>query len=347
MSGALANFAEQAGWCRKLGSPFTAMVCELLPGLLDRTSAFGRRVLDWPAERARADALALRCCGALHHLARSGAVPQLTALYPPRPVAASDDLRRAIVQAIALADDTMTAMLDSAPQTNEVGRSGVLLGGFLRVAAATGLPLDLYELGASAGLNLLFDHYAYDLGEGRRRGPPDARVTIACAWSGPAPDHALPLTVAGRQGVDLAPVRAADVRDRARLLAYVWPDQRLRHARITGALDIARDAGLTVARGDAVPFLREHLPPRGQRGVARVLYHSLFWQYLPAATIRALRARIDACLAAATDDAPFAWLRMEADGDGDSAGVRLTLAPGGEDRLIARADFHGAWTKFV
>jgi hypothetical protein len=41
----------------------------------------------------------------------------------------------------------------------------------------------------------------------------------------------------------------------------------------------------------------------------------------------------------ATRSAPLAWLRMEP--AGDHTDVRLTVWPGGEDRLLARAGFHG------
>jgi hypothetical protein len=50
------NFHDQAGYCRELGSPFTAELCDLLGSHLDQSSRFGRRVLDWPGN-ARADAL--------------------------------------------------------------------------------------------------------------------------------------------------------------------------------------------------------------------------------------------------------------------------------------------------
>ena len=41
----------------------------------------------------------------------------------------------------------------------------------------------------------------------------------------------------------------------------------------------------------------------------------------------------------AAEDAPLAWLRMEP--DGDRAAVRLVTWPGEEDRLLARAGYHG------
>ena len=57
-------------------------------------------------------------------------------------------------------------------QTNEVARCGCLLPAF--AAVADGRPLALIEIGASAGLNLRWDHFAYDYG-GRAAGVPRRR----------------------------------------------------------------------------------------------------------------------------------------------------------------------------
>jgi len=78
------NFRQQAEWCERLGSPFTALVCRSLHEHLTGESAFGARLLDWPG-RAEADAIALRACGALSALARRGH-SALAPLYPPNPL---------------------------------------------------------------------------------------------------------------------------------------------------------------------------------------------------------------------------------------------------------------------
>ena len=80
------------------------------------------------------------------------------------------------------------------------------------------------------------------------------------------------------------------------------------------------------------------------QGRARVLMHTIVWQYLPLDT----RDRIEGAVLAAGERAetrtPLAWLRVESDGAPDSAGVYLTLWPAGEDVSLGRADFHGRWT---
>ncbi|MBN9060747.1 MAG: DUF2332 family protein, partial [Rhizobiales bacterium] len=158
----LKAFRSQAGACRKLGSPFTADVCDILAEVLDESSRFGRRILGWPGDPF-ADALALRAAGGLHAVKRSGRSAGLPAAYPPSPPDRAR-LRTAIHDAIAAEDDFLHDWLDSPPQTNEVARSSVLLGSALLLAREFGLPLDWHEIGASMGLNLGFDRYRYDFG---------------------------------------------------------------------------------------------------------------------------------------------------------------------------------------
>ena len=238
-------FAKQEGWCRLLGADFTAGLCQVLGTILDRTTEVGRRVLDWPGDTA-ADALVLRLTGGLNALVRDGSLPALAVLYPP---AAFE--RGAIETPLraALAHAALAAWLDGPPQTNEVGRAAVLMPGLMTIAAETGLPLALFELGASAGLNLRLDTYAYDFGS-FHCGPADATVRLAPHWEGPPP-LAAKVAVAARRGVDLNPIDVTSDAGRARLLAYVWPEQAERIDRLAAALAAAALDPPIVDRADA------------------------------------------------------------------------------------------------
>jgi hypothetical protein len=317
----LDNFHEQAEGSEKLGSPFVANLCRLLATTIDDSSAFGRRILGWPPETARADALALRACGALHALARSGAEPVLAAHYPPHP-SDPEALRAAVKGAIARHDRFLTAYLDSPPQTNEVARSAILLGGMLTTARETGLPLEILEIGSSAGLNLMFDHYAYDLGNGRLWGTGEAPLTITCAWRGNAPALETGLRVVSRTGCDQNPLDPRSEKTVDRLLSYVWPDQPARMERLAVALGHAARAGTRIEKADAGDWLARSLAVPQRPGVARVLFHTIVWQYLPAA----VKERAETAIA--------------------GGALRLTLWPGGEERLLGRADYHGRWVEW-
>lgn len=71
-------------------------------------------------------------------------------------------------------------------QTNETRRCAYLLPAFAEVATlAGGRPLALIELGPSAGLNLNWDRYAYDYGDGLLRGDPASPVRVTTELRGP------------------------------------------------------------------------------------------------------------------------------------------------------------------
>ena len=337
------DFQRQALACEALGSPFTSRLCRLLGERLSGTSAFGARVLGWQG-RPDSDALPLRAAGAFHALRRQGEAG-LAAAYPPHEV---DDevLWRALDKEIAGNDDFLTGFLDSAPQTNEVSRSSAILGAALHVAKRVRLPLDVYEIGASAGLNLGFDAYAYDIGAARW-GDAASPVKIVSEWQGKLPPLDAELRVASRKGSDLNPLDASDEDQRERLLSYIWPDQTARLARIEAALKETARAGYRIEKADAADWVEREFVAPGGKGRARVLMHTIMWQYM----LRETQARIEAAMAragaVATKDAPRAWVSVEAAGkDAMSACVRLRLWPDGTDEELGRADFHGRWVRW-
>jgi hypothetical protein len=342
---AIANFLSQAEACDALGSPFTAAVCRLLPTLLDRNSALGRMVLDWP-ESAAADALALRVCGALHALARSGQAPDLTAAYPPHRLDLTQ-LSAALRAAIAEHDAFLTAYLDSPPQTNEVARSAILLGGLLTIAARTDLPLELIEIGSSAGLNLLVEQYRYQLGDGRSWGAADAPLSIDCVWTGQVPDLTAPLRIASRAGCDRNPLDPALPQAVARLLSYVWPDQDVRLARLEAAMANAARAGVKVELSDAADFVERQLAQPQPVGTVRVLLHTVVWQYLPEPVQRRIDAALEKAALQADATRPLAHFGFESDHTGPGGQISLTLWPSGQREVLGRADFHGRWVDWA
>ncbi len=216
----------------------------------------------------------------------------------------------------------------------------MLLGGFLRVAATTRLPLRLLEIGASAGLNLIWDRYRYRLGEAEW-GDPAATLLLAPHWTGPSPPLVAPLRIASRQACDLSPVDLEDPAARLRLRAYVWADQHERLARLEHAIAISRAVGHRVERADASTWLRSHLQMPSP-GMATVLFHSVMWQYLPRPTRDDIAASIAQAGGRATREAPFAWLRFEPPAASVPMEVRLTLWPDGEETRLATAQPHGA-----
>jgi hypothetical protein len=335
-------FLQQAHWCRELGSPFTGLLMEQVGLNLDRSTTVGRRVLDWPGKAdARFDAVPLRLAGGLNALVRRGALPGLAGLYPPHPLPDGAALWAAVGP--ALAHPALDAWLDSAPQTNEVARSAALMAGLMAAVGESGLPVALFELGSSAGLNLVLDRYSYDLG-GVAAGQPRAALHLAPEWRGVPPVFA-PVTVARRRGVDLNPLDVTNPADQERLLAYIWPDQAARLARITAAIAIATGNAPKVDRADAASWVERQVRPTP--GVLTVVMHSIAFQYFPPATQRRIIAHLAAAGATATAHAPLAWLRFEVDQRfGTLPSVLLTQWPGGIEHRLGQGSAHGIWVEW-
>jgi hypothetical protein len=315
---------------------------EQAAGKLDCSTAVGRRILRWPGKPdGRFDAVPLRLAGGLNALVRRGALPCLAALYPPNPLRDGAVLWSAV--STALAHPELDAWLDSAPQTNEVARSAALMAGLMAAVGNSGLPVALFELGSSAGLNLVLDRYSYDLG-GVAAGKPGAALHLAPEWRGIPPASA-PVTVARRHGVDLNPLDVTKPADRERLLAYIWPDQAARLARITAALAIAAADAPPLDRADAAGWTEQRVRPAP--GVVTVVMHSVAFQYFPAETQARIAAHLAAAGITATTQAPLAWLRFEVDerfGTGPS--LLLTQWPGGAERRLGRGSAHGIWVEW-
>jgi hypothetical protein len=334
-------WSRQIDWCDANGSPFTARVLEA--AWADRTRGGALRALlpDWPGD-AGADAVPLRVAGALHAMALDGSDAALAALYPPS--ASAWDAQRgpvAVAHALAAQRERVAAYLRVAPQTNEIGRSAALLPGFAVIAAHTGLPLATFEIGASAGLNQLWPHFRYELGDGRW-GDAASPVVIRAEWRGATPPLPARIEVAEQQACDIAPIDLNADGAALRLLSYVWPDQSDRLLRLRAAIALAQQRALHVEAADALAWVQRALA-KPRPGRATVLYHSVMWQYMPQAARDALRATILAAGARATHEAPLAWLAFEPPNADAHAQLTLMLWPGGESRVLAHAHPHGRW----
>jgi hypothetical protein len=325
--------------CADLGSPLYAELMERAAADVE-AGGIMRDVLAGHEPDPGPSALALRLFGGLHRLALEGDAPDLAARLPS--TGGDGDAAAAWVAVLGTVQrkfESVRDLLNRGVQTNEVGRSAALLGGFLQVAGVTGLPMRLLELGASGGLNLRWDHYHYRCG-GWTWGQPDSPVELdGCFTSAPPPvpaDGAV--VVAERRGCDAAPVDLASEEGRLTLLSYVWPDQSHRLTLLRGALEVAGAVPVTVDRADAAAWLLgqlDHATP----GMATVVFHSVFWQYLAGSAQDECLTALQEAGIRATPDAPLFLLRMEP--AHRTFEVRLTSWPGGRDELLATCGAHG------
>ncbi len=254
-------------------------------------------------------------------------------------------------------------------QTNEVGRCTGLLPGLCHVAALHGWaePISLLDLGTSAGLNLLFDEYAYTY-----RAQSDGATSMAAGTAGSAvalecevrddltrlPDLRIPVVVE-RVGLDLSPIDPFSDDAALWLLACQWPDNPVRFGNLRAALDNVR--------------VSPH-PPRLEQGdmvadVARVagtmagdhplvVFHSWVAAYLDETQQRALVAAVRGLEAARPVHHLYCESPFETPGlptppspvprDGpDLATTLVHLGPGGADPVrLADTHPHGYWIRW-
>lgn len=329
---------RQADSCRRLGSPLYAGLLELAAADAEAGGPVAR-VLDGRDMDPAGSALALRLMGAVHRLVLEGKAAALARHFPTAGGRAGEPGAAwpAFVQMVEARADEVRSLVDRPVQTNEVGRSAALVGGFLLVARSFGRPLRVLEIGASAGLNLLWDRYRYEA-RGVSWGPEDSPVRLCDYETPPTPPFDQAATVAERAGCDPNPIDPTSEDGRLTLLSYVWADQLHRVRLMRGALVVVAAHPVTVERGSADEWLERCLAEPAP-GLATVVVHSIVLQYLS----EDVRAGVDRCLESAggraTEAAPLARLSMEP--GGDEADVHLTMWPSGERRLIARAGYHG------
>jgi len=346
MSSLLQAFDRQAEWCAA-HAPFTARVLQRGRLWLQR-DASAHDALAAIASEPLVAAVPLRWLGGLHHLALRGLAP-----WAPLWLRASGtdaQIDAALRGAWARQRPHMQAALSGPPQTNEVQRSVALLPGLLHVAARTGLPLRLLEIGASAGLNLWCDRYHHDHGRWAW-GDAQAPLRLQAEWRGDIPaEAAATLHIAHRAACDAQPVDLSQPDEALRLASFIWPDQAERLARLRAAAVAAgrwmADTGVAVQALPAADFLARELHDPVP-GLATVVMHSVVWQYIPPAQQQAAQASIEAAGARASAAHPLAWLRLEPGQDYGIPELRCRLWPGGDDRLLARVHAHGAWVQWL
>jgi hypothetical protein len=338
------RFRAQAEQCALHGSPLTAA---LLFGAADDYEAGGpaRGLLLPLADAPSGSVPSLRFAGALHRLVLEGQAPELARHYPSVGGTAGPDgawvpARRLIADRAA----ELAQHLRRPVQTNEVGRAAALYGGLLHVAAAYGRPIRLLEIGASAGLNLRVDRFAYDIGGGVVLGDPGSTVRLDHPWRGAFPPYGARLDVVTRAGCDPAPLDPADDADRLTLMSYVWPDQLERIGRLRGALRLAAEHPLLVEALPASDFLARELATPTP-GVATVVWHSVVRQYLDTEELAAVDRLLDAAGERCLDDAPLVRLSLEPEKKNALSTFRflveMTAWPGAEQRLLAECLGHG------
>lgn len=237
--------------------------------------------------------------------------------------------------------NTVRAVMESrTTQTNEAGRCAVLLPLLASISEAEGRPLALIEVGASAGVCLYPDRYAYSYSPGPALEPRGESPVppLECAVSGGVPLPATLPLVSWRAGIDLNPLDAGNDDDARWLEALVWPEQGYRAERLRGALGVVRADPPLLVRGD----LNEQILPlvgRAPADAVVVVFQSAVLAYLDGAGRERFRATMMQLVG--NRSRPVHWLAHE--GHGTLAGVAgaMEKAPEGRDgRFVLQHNGH-------
>jgi hypothetical protein len=335
---------QQADHCAHNSAPGTAAICRAMVSLAKGNSACGQIIANWPRGIID-DAVPLRLAGGIHDLYRRGVEPELAAVYNGEIIdqAAIDDLLAEIVNRH---DAQLVCWFESAPQTNESGRSASFVAALHWLASRVLPKFELIEIGSSAGMNLLIDRWRYDLG-GVNSGPENALVTICPQWRGPPPPFA-PFTIASVRGCDLNPIDVRDDNAANRLRAYIWPEMPERFTRMGAGIELIRTHGVNLVKADAADWVEVQLALPQEEGVTRTLMHSIVWQYLPEETQSRITAAMEHAAKTATVDRPLAWIALETNRSTMRHELRVRYWPScGEPVHLSEAHAHGNWVEWI
>ena len=211
-------------------------------------------------------------------------------------------------------DELKELVSKGATQTNEVGRSALVLPALSTLGAEQSKTVAIVEIGTSAGLNLCPDAYAITYsnpdGTSTTIGPQESPVRIATDSSQspePLPFAAIEaLRLGARIGVDLNPLDPTDEFQARWLCALIWPDDTTRFLRLRAALNYAADHPIDIVQGDAVETVGAQIASVPAEEYP-VVITTWVLTYLTEPQRRAFSQELDR--AAQTRD--FAWIAME------------------------------------
>lgn len=209
-------------------------------------------------------------------------------------------------------------------QTNETSRGVTWLWpAHLIGAAHPGTSLQIFDIGASAGLNLVAD-------------------ALPRIWTrNGAPFHIDPLPrIVRRCGFDLHPLDVSDENDARWLRACIWPGQTARQTRLDEAMAGWRTM---TPRPELVAASAGNVPARLPRQTPDrlVAYQTVMRDYLPAEERARYESGMQAWLEASPAGHAF-WIEMEVPPGARTWGpsADIVVHASGEDFLLAVCDAH-------
>ncbi len=170
-------------------------------------------------------------------------------------------------------------MMTRSTQTNEPGRCAVILPLLARLPQ----PIALIEVGASAGLCLIPELYAYNYNGGKHQIAPEVSTSdtpvLHAAATGNVPLPTQMPNIVWRAGLELNPLDLQQTDTVKWLETLIWPGQESRLERLRKAMTVARGQSLRLVKGDLLedlPDLLDEVPA----GATPVVFHSAVLNYV-------------------------------------------------------------------
>lgn len=230
-----------------------------------------------------------------------------------RPV--DDELPAAFAEFCAEHRDAVLGLVrERSTQTNEIRRCVALRLGLAQVQHVWPGKAALVEVGASAGLNLRFDHYRYRLNDLDLAPRYDSQISLSCEVLGQSGREARlfdPIPeVTTRLGIDRTPVDLTDADARAWLEAFIWPEDVEGLATLRRTIDLAlATPEMAVRHGDATRDVAQSIADLpGSEPV--VVFTATLLTYLSPDQSTAFVAQLDE----AAKQRPVVWIFAEAPG---------------------------------
>jgi len=288
--------------------------------------------------------------GAVHYLLLRGADHPLRRFYPnlnDGNRADGDPLPHFVDFISAYRDELAPLIAGKVTNTNEVGRSALLHAAFRAVAKDAGEPLNLIEIGPSAGLNLIWDRYGvrYRRGDETFELPvPTPALVLDCEVRGANNPPLGPMPrIARRMGLELNPVDLDDPDQRDWLRALVWPDTQGRFERLEAALKARASVRPEIRIGSALDLLPDALRAMPEDEPV-CIYHSYVIYQLSAE----MREALDSILTLAGLRRPVWRIGIEGRLDGSNAIEMIRYRDGVRDaRALALCHPHGRWIEWL
>ena len=288
--------------------------------------------------------------GAVHFLLLEGIRHPLADFYPdltqsPRPIV--DSYRDFRIFCLEHVQEIERLVTQKRVQTNEVTRCSMLLPAFnLVYQRMNKKPLAIVEIGSSAGIHLIWDHFYYDYGLIGQVGNPDANVKLITDVRGNIrpPIPAQMLQVAYRIGSDIYPIDPNDDEATRWLRALIWPEHQDRLFQLEAALRDLRLKPVQVVAGNATETLPEIL-----RNVPSDLNLCVFHSYAMVQMPKVIHEQILDHLLAFSIKRDFYRISQEWFSGQQHPQIELTTYHDGQAQteLLAYAESHGRWLEWL